>query len=175
MIRFRLTYTTLLFAGLVLTGCGKSKDRPAANSPHNVPAIQTPPGATKPDELSAERAKLSPADLALVETQEWCVISASERLGAMGPPLKLDIKGQPVFVCCKGCKRKAEADLDNTLATVAELKAKKAGGKPVAPEKKADPKDDKHDHGKADPKGGHDHAADRPRCVKLFFRSASHG
>jgi hypothetical protein len=30
-----------------------------------------------------------------------------------------------VFVCCKSCKRKAEADPDATLAKVAELKAKK--------------------------------------------------
>ena len=38
--------------------------------------------------------------------------------------MKLDIKGQPVFVCCKGCKRKAEADPDKTLAKAGELKAK---------------------------------------------------
>ena len=76
------------------------------------------------DEVSAERAKLSPEDRALVEAQEWCAVSTDERLGSMGPPIKLDIKGQPVFVCCKGCKKKAEADPDKTLAKVAELKEK---------------------------------------------------
>jgi hypothetical protein len=74
--------------------------------------------------VAAERAKLDPADRALVESQEWCVVSTDERLGSMGPPLKLDIKGQSVFVCCKGCKKKAEADPDKTLAKVEELKAK---------------------------------------------------
>jgi hypothetical protein len=37
---------------------------------------------------------------------------------------KLDIKGRPVFICCKGCRKKAEADPDRTLAKVEELKAK---------------------------------------------------
>jgi hypothetical protein len=34
------------------------------------------------------------------------------------------VKDQPVFLCCKGCRRKALADPDKTLAKVAELKAK---------------------------------------------------
>jgi hypothetical protein len=78
------------------------------------------------DEVAAERAKLSPEDRALVEAQEWCVVSPEERLGSMGPPLKLDIKGQPVFVCCKGCKRKAESEPEKTLQTAAEFRAKRA-------------------------------------------------
>ena len=52
-------------------------------------------------------------------------MQTDERLGSMGPPLKLDIDGQPVFVCCAGCKKKALADPKATLAKVAELKAKK--------------------------------------------------
>ena len=119
MPRYRFAAATALFAALVLTGCSRNADKPQAGAP---PA---PAKDTKPDEVAAERAKLSPDDLALVEAQEWCVISTEERLGAMGPPLKLDIKGKPVFICCKGCKRKAEADPDATLAKVEELKAKK--------------------------------------------------
>lgn len=118
MSQYRLAAATALFTALVVTGCGANKDKPQADAPT---------GQTKLDEVAAERAKLDPADRALVEAQEWCVVQTGERLGSMGPPLKLDIKGQPVFVCCKGCKRKAEADPDKTLATVAELKAKKAG------------------------------------------------
>lgn len=30
-----------------------------------------------------------------------------------------------MFVCCQGCKRKAEADPDKTLKTLTELKMKK--------------------------------------------------
>lgn len=101
-------------------GCGKN---PAATSPGGA-APTSGPAAT--DEVAAERAKLSPEDRALVEAQEWCVVSPEERLGSMGPPLKLDIKGQPVFVCCKGCKRKAESEPEKTLQTAAEHRAKRA-------------------------------------------------
>jgi outer membrane murein-binding lipoprotein Lpp len=99
----------------VLVGCSRNADKPQA---------VTPQASTKPDDVAAERAKLSPDDRALVEAQEWCAISTDERLGSMGPPLKLDIKGQTVFICCKGCKKKAEDNPDRTLAKVEELKAK---------------------------------------------------
>ena len=115
----------VLFVTVVLAGCGQ--DKPAVE-PTPTPA-KADSGPT--DEVAAERAKLSPDDRALVEAQEWCVISTDERLGSMGPPIKLDIKGQPVFVCCKGCNRKAKADPDKTLAKVAELKAKAKGEKEV--------------------------------------------
>ena len=109
-------------AAAVAAGCGGEK--PPATMPSGVVA----PSAGAADEVAGERAKLSPEDRALVDAQEWCAVSTDERLGSMGPPFKLDIKGQPVFVCCKGCKRKAEADPDKTLAAVAALKAKKAAG-----------------------------------------------
>ncbi len=101
-------------------GCGKTQPAPAPGA-----AVPTGEPAAK-DEVAAERAKLSPEDRALVEAQEWCVVSPEERLGSMGPPLKLDIKGQPVFVCCKGCKRKAESEPEKTLQTAAEFRAKRA-------------------------------------------------
>lgn len=125
--------------------------------------------ATEKDEVAEERAKLSPDDRKLVEAQEWCVVSDDERLGSMGAPIKLMIKETPVFVCCKGCKKKAESDPDKTLAKLAELKVKKAVGKPVSQDANKTPKDGKHDHdapapkggghdhGNADAKGGHDH------------------
>ena len=107
----------IIATALLAAGCGTKTAAPPAASPAASPAA---------DEVAAERAKLDPADRALVEAQEWCAVSTDERLGSMGPPIKLDIKGTPVFICCKGCKRKAEADPDATLATVAQLKAKAA-------------------------------------------------
>ncbi len=124
MNRFRLAPAVLLFTSVVMVGCGRNTDKPQAEVQPGLPTTQTSNDSANPDDVAVERAKLSPADRALVEAQEWCVVSTDERLGSMGPPLKLDIKGQPVFVCCKGCKRKAESDPDKTLAKVAELKAK---------------------------------------------------
>jgi hypothetical protein len=94
------------------------KDTPKTDAP------VSPTKDVEPDNVANERAKLSPEERALVEAQEWCVISTEERLGGMGPPLKLDINGKTVFVCCKGCKTKAERDPDKTLAKVEELKTK---------------------------------------------------
>ncbi len=118
MNQFQFAAQTLIVAATGFIGCSPEK-----NGTSNGATSQTPnPNVT--DEVAVERAKLNPADRALVEAQEWCVVSTDERLGAMGAPIKLDIKGQPVFVCCNGCRRKAEANPDKTLAKVEELKAK---------------------------------------------------
>ena len=108
-----------LGVAVLVAGC-------AGGGSTTAPTVTAAGGAAEKanDEVAAERAKLSPEDRALVEAQEWCVVSSDERLGSMGPPIKLDIKGQPVFVCCAGCKRKAEADPDKTLRKVEDLKAK---------------------------------------------------
>ena len=82
--------------------------------------------ANEEAELAAERAKLTPADRELVEAQEWCAVSEGSRLGSMGAPLKLDLGGKPAFVCCAGCRKRAEADPAKTLAKVEELRARKA-------------------------------------------------
>jgi len=42
----------------------------------------------------------------------------------MGVPVKVMVKDQPVFLCCKGCQKEALADPDKTLARVKELRAK---------------------------------------------------
>ena len=65
-----------------------------------------------------------------MELQKYCAVMAKERLGAMGTPLKLDIKGNPVFVCCKGCEKKALKNPDDTLEKVAAMKAKNETARP---------------------------------------------
>ena len=45
------------------------------------------------------------------------------RLGSMGKPYKLVIKGQPVFLCCDGCEEDALKNPQETLAKVERLKA----------------------------------------------------
>lgn len=123
MTSFRLfPASVVLIAVTVMAGCGPNKETPNPNG-QSSPAKA---GSPVTDDVTAIRAKLDPADRTLVEAQEWCVISSDERLGSMGVPIKLDIKGQPIFVCCKGCVKKAEADPEKTIAKVAELKVKKA-------------------------------------------------
>lgn len=75
-------------------------------------------------EIRANLAKLGPEDRKLAEEQQFCVIQKGNRLGSMDVPLKVMVKGQPVFVCCKGCVKKALNNPDQTLTRVQELRAK---------------------------------------------------
>lgn len=104
----------LSVTGLLTAGCQKTT--------HESLAAKGTDGAAG---IRAERAKLSPEDHKLVDAQEWCAVSNEERLGAMGPPVRITIKGEPVFLCCEGCKKNAMKNEDATLAKVNELKAKK--------------------------------------------------
>lgn len=102
----------VLLAVLGLVGCSSS---PSSHPDKNA-AVQ------------AQRGKLTAEDRPLVDAQEWCVVNTDERLGSMGPPVKIEVGGQPVFLCCAGCKRSALADPDKTLAKVRELQAKAKAG-----------------------------------------------
>ena len=81
-------------------------------------------GGSRPSAEVAERdhqsaedmAKLAPHDRILAERQRFCAVRTQSRLGTMGSPMKLMIEGQPVFLCCEGCKEKALSEPAETLA-----------------------------------------------------------
>jgi hypothetical protein len=79
--------------------------------------------------VKAALAKLPPEDRKLAEAQRWCAVQTDKLLGSMGKPVKLMVKGKPVFLCCAGCEDEAREDPDRTLATVEKLKAKASAGK----------------------------------------------
>jgi Cu(I)/Ag(I) efflux system membrane fusion protein len=79
--------------------------------------------------VAASLARLSEADRRAAEAQKFCPIIDGSRLGAMGVPVKLTIGGQPVFVCCDGCREEALEHPQQTLEQVAKLKT--AGARPV--------------------------------------------
>ncbi|HVA49644.1 MAG TPA: efflux RND transporter periplasmic adaptor subunit [Pirellulales bacterium] len=78
--------------------------------------------------IEAALAGLSPADRRTAESQKFCPILKNNRLGSMGPPVKLEVDGQTVFVCCAGCKKQALEDPEKTLAQVTKLR----GGRPAS-------------------------------------------
>jgi len=137
---------SVVAAILLLAGCGGDSAavqtstaggaKPPAAAPTTPVRGKAPASAAtqangaEGDDVAVERAKLSPEDRALVKAQEWCAVNNEGRLGSMGVPVKLTIKGKPVFLCCGGCKRKAEADPDKTLAKVEELKRQKSSQAP---------------------------------------------
>jgi len=87
--------------------------------------------ATTPDDpdakIVAALAKLPPADRKLAEQQRTCPILADSRLGSMGPPVKLTLDGETVFLCCAGCVGKAKADAAATAKRVRELRSNSEG------------------------------------------------
>jgi hypothetical protein len=56
--------------------------------------------------------------------QKTCPVTGEE-LGSMGSPVAVTVKGQAVYVCCRGCAAKAQADPDKTLAAVAADRARR--------------------------------------------------
>jgi hypothetical protein len=83
----------------------------------------SPPATSDFEEtIRTALAQLSPDDQPLAADQRFCAVQTHQRLGSMGAPLKLVVEGQPVFICCRGCERKALADPQATLTHVAALK-----------------------------------------------------
>lgn len=135
---FRLSNTTIgLFAILALiVGCqARTSSMPNASTAQTGHADgegnQHSAGENQDDhstqtadpKITATLAKMNPEDRKIAEQQQFCAVMNNERLGSMGVPVKLEIKGEPVFVCCSGCKAKALKKPDETLAKVAALKS----------------------------------------------------
>jgi hypothetical protein len=92
-------------------------------------ANEAPPREKAQDkeaQIKATLEKLDPADRELAEEQKYCAVESENRLGSMGKPVKVMIKEEPVFLCCKGCEKAARKDPDKTLARVEELKSRAA-------------------------------------------------
>lgn len=94
-------------------------------------AVSAARAEDKEAKIQANLAKLSPEDRKIAEEQKFCVIEPENRLGAMGKPIKVMLKGDdgqehPVFLCCKGCVKEAKAHPAETLAKLKEIKEKSA-------------------------------------------------
>ena len=113
--------TCVLLFGL---GCADRNAGPAGTTDAPKGDDKLPTMTAKEKKIEAARAQLSPEDRALVDAQDYCAVTPKQKLGAMGVPIKVTIKGQPVFLCCKGCKGTAEDEPEATLETAEELKAR---------------------------------------------------
>ena len=107
----------LLLSMLSLSGCGGTAAPPAAkDSPKASPAV---PGATPivggaaADENSGLK-ELDEADRKAAEKQKVCPVSG-EKLGSMGKPYKVTVKGRTFFLCCDGCLSELNAHPDKYL------------------------------------------------------------
>jgi hypothetical protein len=113
---------TLTLNQVSACGCYCRSQEPAPTADSREPAKAA--DQNEEAEIKANLAKLPAKDRKLAEEQKFCAVENDSRLGAMGVPVKVLIKDQPVFLCCKGCTKQAQKDPDKTLDKVKELKAK---------------------------------------------------
>lgn len=115
----------------LIAGCSSNE----ANAPATgTPGTETPamPGeeATGPDDADAAATdgeltedhievirQLPEADAEMALVQKMCPVQ-DKPLGSMGVPVKVDVKGRPVYLCCAGCEGAVEEDPDAILAKV---------------------------------------------------------
>ena len=115
---FLIDAETRLTAGAGSTYFGSSA---GPHADHRPTTTDQPSPVT--DKVKANLGKLSPADRKLAEAQRLCPVTG-EPLGSMGKPIKLAVKGETVFVCCKGCPDDALAHPDKTLGKIKEFRRK---------------------------------------------------
>ena len=104
---------TLLFsslAGCSNTGGCRSCRWQSGESP--TPYASATPVPSPPGSLAESAPKLGPYG-----GQKKCPVTGDE-LGSMGEPVPIAVSGQTVYVCCKGCAKRALADPAKTLASV---------------------------------------------------------
>jgi len=108
----------------------KSTTNPSAGLPgvhsSNLPPGKNGLGDMADPEITAALGELSTDDRSTALSQKFCAVMTDSLLGSMGTPIKVEIDGKPVFLCCKGCKTKALRDPEATLAAVAKLKSNNA-------------------------------------------------
>ena len=111
--------TALVIVSMSVVGQKTAAQYPqSGQAAHDTAASQNEKAAR----IRANLAQLPEEDRELAEAQGFCPIMVKNRLGEMGPPIKVMVNDQPVFVCCKGCARKALSDPETTLATVENLR-----------------------------------------------------
>ncbi len=90
----------LLLPGLFLpvwVGCGSTTD----SDPTPPPVAESDMPATS--ETDGIELLVTEVDQQAARDQGICPVSG-EPLGSMGKPIKLDVEGREVFICCAGCE-----------------------------------------------------------------------
>ena len=103
--------TLAALAALTLVGCSQGPPASSAPAASDVTTKTDAMAAKLPDGFE----KLSAADQTAALAQKVCPVSG-EKLGEMGTPIKVTVKGRDVFLCCPSCKEDLEKDPDKYLA-----------------------------------------------------------
>jgi uncharacterized protein (TIGR02231 family) len=107
-------------------------------APPGAVSVATPPAAmavmsqippAEMQRIRTEMSKLSAEDRRLAEAQVFCAVDQDSPLGSTGPIFKEMVKGQPVFLCCQTCVKRARSHPDETLAALQKMMANMGGRK----------------------------------------------
>jgi len=71
------------------------------------------------DDGSITVGKVTKADEKAIAAIKVCPVSGEELSGEMGPPIKVTRGGSSVYLCCKNCLKKVEADPDKFFSASA--------------------------------------------------------
>jgi Cu(I)/Ag(I) efflux system membrane fusion protein len=96
---------------------------------HRGGAVLPSGGEDEEQRIRAAFSKLSRADRALAGEQEYCPVLQQSRLGSMGPPFKLILENETVFLCCQSCANDARSHAREVAAKARALRARKKAGK----------------------------------------------
>jgi hypothetical protein len=113
----------LVLSLTILIGCSKAPEGSKGDATKVEPKSKEL-SPEKEAKIQAALDKLPEADRALALAQKYCPIQKT-RLGIMGKPDRIEIEGQPVFLCCSSCEEDARANPKKTLEQVAVFKKEK--------------------------------------------------
>ena len=105
---------------VAFAGCGTEAGKPVAETEPTSPADHNHAvnsGMNDMEKMQMELAKLDPADAESATQQHFCPVT-DQMLGSMGPPHKVDVNGQLVWICCEGCEEKLLSDPETYLAKI---------------------------------------------------------
>lgn len=105
---------SILLAVLAVSGC------------QDNPSLRTTASGDPEADLKVSLSRLGPNEQRIAEQQKYCPIMEGVRLGEMGPPCKVEVRGVSAFVCCENCVRAAQEDPDRALAQIRRLKQDRA-------------------------------------------------
>ncbi len=97
--RYVLSSLVVVAAAFGAAGCGT----PSPQKPGTDGANHDDQAHGDASDVARQLAKLSPTDRAAAEQQRTCPVTG-EPLGSMGVPVKVQVSGRSVFICCEGCE-----------------------------------------------------------------------
>ena len=100
----------LLVIALLNVGCGREQPAPPRTNGASTMATD----AAK-SEINEAISQLPVEDQAAAREQRFCPVSG-EPLGSMGAPIKMEVQGRKVFICCAGCEDALRSEPEKYLA-----------------------------------------------------------